>query len=93
MPSLDAILETFGYVPEDDAWDTDGRRTYVNEDPATRPFMRLLGGALSRCGWDLDKDRLRTFRHFATAEIIEIEPGGDEVAGHLLHHMKAETVV
>jgi len=92
MATLSEVLEVFGYVPEDDAWDTDGRRTYLNEDPATRAHLRLLGAALSRCGWDLDKTRLRTFRHFATADMIEIEPGGSEVDGHLLHHMKAEVV-
>lgn len=92
MLGLGDILEVFGYVPEDDSWETDGRLTYVNSDNATRAFLRVLGSALSRRGWHLDKTKLRTFRHFATGEIVEIEPGGAGTSGHLLHHMKAEVV-
>lgn len=85
-------LTILGYVPEDDAWDTDGRRTYSHEDDATRAYMTTLTGILGRQGWDRDKGHLRMFRHAATGDVIELEPGGPGVTGHFLHHMKAEVV-
>lgn len=90
---LCGVLSILGYVPEDDSWDTDGRRTYSIDEDASRAWLTSLGKILKRHGYDRDKTNLRMFRHFATGEAIEIEPGGSGViAGHLLHHMKAEVV-
>ncbi len=84
---LDSVLYALGYRPEDDSWDTDGRRTYIHEDDATRAYLITLRGILGRQGFDRDPNALRTFRR--DGEIIEIEPGGDGCQGHYLHHMKA----
>lgn len=81
-------LYVLGYQPEDDSWDTDGRRTYIHEDNATRAYLITLRGILARWGFDRDPNALRTFRR--GNEIIEIEPGGADCQGHYLHHMKAE---
>jgi hypothetical protein len=91
MTDLQTALHVFGYVPEDDAWAVDGRRTYSHDDDADLDFVRVFSGVLSRCGFDRHPNKLRTFVHFATGEVIEIESGG-EADGHLLHHMKAEVV-
>lgn len=91
MITFDDVLEVFGYIPEDDSWETDGRRTYINHDSASRGFIRVLIAALARHGWKPDKARLRTLVH-SDGNIIEIEPGGPDTSGHYLHHMKAEVV-
>lgn len=91
MSDLDAMLYVLGYRPEDDSWETDGRRTYIHDDDATRAFLTTLRGIFGRHGWRKDLTALRTYRHDC-GEIIEIEPGGDGCEGHYLHHMKAEVV-
>jgi len=85
-------LYLFGYKPEDDSWDVDGRRTYLNDENADKTFMRVLAGALSRMGWNKHPTILRAFQHWHSHEIIEIEVGGPDTSGHYLHHMKPETV-
>lgn len=85
-------LHILGYRPEDDSWGTDGRRTYLHEDDATRAYFTTLRSILGRQGWHRDSNALRTFRHEATGEIIEIEPGGSGCTGHYLHHMKASVI-
>jgi len=92
---LTDILIVLGYVPEGDAWESDGRRTYISEDDATRAYMVTLTKILGRHGFERqavteNTTALRSFRHVATGEIVEIEPGGEGVTGHYLHHMKAE---
>lgn len=87
---LENILPHFCYDLEDDAWSTNGRRTYSNGDNATKEFLRVLGNALGREGWKRHPNKLRTFINENTNEIIEIEPGGSGATGHLLHHMSAE---
>lgn len=89
---LEDTLTILGYRPEDDAWDTDGRRTYLHEDDATRAYLTTLRGILARQGWHRDPHSLRTFRHEASEQIIEIEPGGADCSGHYLHHMKAAVI-
>jgi hypothetical protein len=84
---MEDTLTILGYRPEDDSWDTDGRRTYIHEDDATRAYLTTLRGILGRQGFERDLSALRTFRR--DGEIIEIEPGGDGCTGHYLHHMKA----
>jgi hypothetical protein len=87
--SLAAAFHGLGYRPEDDAWELDGRRTYSHEDDATRDYLSALRGRLGGHGWHRDTHALRTFRHEATGEVIEIEPAGSDCSGHYLHHMKA----
>jgi hypothetical protein len=87
--SLETTFILLGYRPEDDSWETDGRRTYSNCDDATRAYLTTLRNILARQGWHRDEHALRTFRHEASEQIIEIEPGGADCSGHYLHHMKA----
>jgi hypothetical protein len=54
--------------------------------------LTTLRGILARHGWHRDTHALRTFRHEASSEIIEIEPGGADCSGHYLHHMKAAVI-
>lgn len=89
---LEDTLTILGYRPEDDAWESDGRRTYVHDDDATRDYLTTLRSILARQGWDRDEHALRTFRHALTGQVVEIEPGGAETSGHYLHHMKAAVI-
>lgn len=85
---LTETLTILGYRPEDDSWETDGRRTYSHDDCATRAYLTTLRSILGRQGWQRDSHALRTFRH-ETGQVIEVEPGGADCTGHLLHHMKS----
>ena len=89
---LDDVLTMLGYRPEDDSWDTDGRRTYIHDDDATRAYLITLRGILARHGWHRDTPELRMFRHEASEQVLEIEPGGADCTGHYLHHMKAAVI-
>lgn len=91
LSTLEESLVILGYRPEDDSWDTDGRRTYLHEGNATQARLNTVRRGLESLGWEVVKNRLRTFRDPKTCEIIEIEPGGDDCTGHYLHLMKAET--
>ncbi|MBR0986102.1 hypothetical protein [Bradyrhizobium liaoningense] len=73
----------------DDAWDSNGRRTYLHDEDADRAFLKQLQRILRTLEWTADPDKLRTFGHAGSGEIIEIEPGGSDTSGHFLHHMKA----
>jgi hypothetical protein len=86
-------LLIFGYRPEDDSWDTDGRRTYIHDDNVTRSFLVTLRGILARQGWKCKALTLLEFRHEQTGQILEIEPGGPDCTGHYLHHMKPEVAL
>jgi hypothetical protein len=88
---LQDTLYLLGYRPEDDSWETDGRRTYIHDESATNAVMKILDGVLIRLGWRKHPARLRTYCHWKTSELVEIEPGGD-ASGHYLHHMKPEIV-
>lgn len=88
---LEQMLGLLEYRPEDDSWDTDGRRTYSNDSNVTQARLNAVRRALESMGWEVVKNRLRTFRDPKSCEIIEIEPGGDDCTGHYLHLMKAET--
>jgi len=85
---LEDALVILGYKPEDDSWDTDGRRTYISDDDVTPAFLVVVTNILKYINWYRDSSSLRTYRH-ANGEIIEIEPGGADCTGHYLHHMKA----
>lgn len=88
---IEDTLTILGYSPEDDAWETDGRRTYSSSDNATKAYLTTITGIFGRQGWDRQpkKDACMRFRH-SNGEVLEIEPGGAGVSGHYLHYMKAE---
>jgi len=87
---LDVVLRGLGYGLVEDAWDTNGRKTYLSNEGADRQALKDLQTTLAEYGWLKDEHRLRCFRCAATGEFIEIEPGGSEVSGHLLHYLKSE---
>ena len=85
---LNTLLCDEGYKLVEDAWVNDGRRTYMHDENATRPYITQLYAKLQALGWQRDSTVIRCFRHPKTKEIVEVEPGGSEVDGHFLHHMK-----
>jgi len=87
--SLHELTVSQGYRLVEDAWERNGRRTYLHDEDADRAFLENLGGALQLFGWTSDQNRLRTFVHSGSGEAIEVEPGGSDTSGHFLHHMKA----
>jgi hypothetical protein len=90
MALLYDTLFILGYRPEDDSWASDGRRTYIHDDDATRAFLITLRGILARQGWRRDGHVLRALYHPSGLR-IEIEPGGD-ATGHFLHIFAAGPV-
>jgi hypothetical protein len=87
--STHKLIMSQGYRLTDDAWDEDGRRTYLHDDNASVSQFNNLKSALARVGWVKDLNSLWVMRHPPTDEILEFEPGGPDVSGHLLHHLKA----
>jgi hypothetical protein len=88
-PSLHDIIVSQGYRLVEDAWESDGRRTYLHDEYADRTFLKKLERTLESSEWKADRNKLRTFGHPRSGEVIEIEPGGSDTSGHFLHHMKA----
>ena len=86
------LMRDLGYCIEDDAWETDGRRTYSHDSDATAPYLRSLMLLLAPVGFALDQNRIRTLVNQETGELVELEPGGFDCPGHLLHHLKQEPV-
>lgn len=89
MNGLSEILHGFCYSLEDDAWNTDGRQTYAHDENASKVYLKELGIALAREGFRPHPIKLRAFVCPETGEIIEIEPGGSDCTGHLLHGTRA----
>lgn len=89
---MDEVLASLGYCVEDDAWDSDGRCTYSHDSDASSPYLRSLMLLMRPYGFAIDKIRIRALHNSDTGEIIELEPGGFDCSGHLLHHMKVEPV-
>jgi hypothetical protein len=89
--STDTLLESYGYKLVEDAWKEHGRRTYVHDDDATREHILGLAQLLDREGWVRHPGKLRVFLQPKTGREIEVEPGGSEVDGHFLHHMRRDT--
>jgi hypothetical protein len=73
----------------DDAWSSQGRRTYIHDEDATREFIVGLAKVLRSVGWEAHPNILRAFRYSESGEIIEIEPGGADTTGHFIHHLKS----
>jgi hypothetical protein len=87
---IEHVLYELGYRLTEDAWESHGRKTYLSDENADRQSLKDLQTTLAEYGWLKDEHRLRCFRCAANDEIIEIEPGGGEVSGHLLHYLKSE---
>src|SRR5205085_2341226 len=68
-------------------WKKFGRDTYLHDDDADKDYIRGLARVLQSVGWQKHGRKLRTFHHRASQHEIELEPGGSETTGHLLHHM------
>jgi hypothetical protein len=49
---------------------------YIHDDDAGRSHITNLSIALRAAGWKNDSEKLRSFVHPGSKEIIEIEPGG-----------------
>jgi hypothetical protein len=83
-------LSRLGYRLVDDAWEQDGRRTYIHDDDATPTHFANIVTALGQAGWSRNRNALRTFRHSNANQLIEVEPGGSGVSGHFLHILMEE---
>jgi hypothetical protein len=86
---MQELFEAEGYKLIDDGWDEHGRLTFIHDDDADRPQLNRLTRTLQYAGWEKSKTELRTFRHPASGEIVEVEPGGSDMSGHFLHYMSA----
>ena len=82
------MLIADGYKLVEEAWDNLGRRTYQHDDDIDKASLRALLNLLRPLGWELDRHKLRAFRHADSGDEIELEPGGADTTGHFLHHMK-----
>lgn len=82
------LLVEKGYKLIEDAWKDFGRRTYLHDEDAGRDHIKTLASSLQHAGWQVDFRKLRSFQHSVSYQEIELEPGGSEVTGHFLHHMK-----
>jgi len=87
--STHSLVLAEGYKLVEDAWEKNGRRTYMHDDHASGVQMKRLVEILRSAGWEMDSHKLRSFRHIVNGDMIELEPGGSDTTGHFLHHMKA----
>ncbi|MEH2562432.1 hypothetical protein [Bradyrhizobium sp. AZCC 2289] len=87
--STDDILIEQGYKLVEDCWESDGRLTYLHSENADRHFLSVLTRSLQSGGWTPNRAKLRSFNHAESGEFIEVEPGGSDASGHLLHRLKA----
>jgi hypothetical protein len=84
---LEETLFYCGYRLVEDAWESEGRRTYIHDDEASRTHLADLRQALAKLGWLPHPSKLRSYLNQVGDE-LEIEPGGAETSGHFLHHVK-----
>jgi len=89
VSDIEDVIYELGYRPEDDSWDTDGRRTYVHDDDVTKDHLSLVNNTIAPLEWRRCTFQLFAFHH-PSGELIELEPGGADCTGHFLHHMKAD---
>ncbi|MBR0925724.1 hypothetical protein JQ561_03825 [Bradyrhizobium diazoefficiens] len=82
------VLEELGYRLEEDAWESQGRRTYSNSEDADRDLLKDLETTLAEYGWQKHPTILRASMNVKLGESLEIEIGGPHTTGHLLHHLK-----
>jgi hypothetical protein len=83
------LILAAGYKLIEDAWEKNGRRTYIHDDDASGVQMKRLIEILGSAGWEMDSHKLRSFRHIVSDDMIELEPGGSDTTGHFLHQIKA----
>jgi hypothetical protein len=81
------LIVSQGYRLPDDAWDDQGRRTYIHDDDLGRSHITSMTIVRKSVGWKHDPEKLWSFVYPVSQEIIEMEPGGVETSGHFLHHM------
>ena len=91
--TLHDMLIDYGYRVVEDSWGADGRLTFIHDDEADRSHLAGLRSILARVGWTTDGNKLRSFVNAARDEEIEVEPGGSDVSGHFLHHIKTRVAV
>jgi hypothetical protein len=84
------VLTAEGYKLVEGAWKEFGRRTYLHDDDADRAYVKGLARSLQSAGWRQYPRKMRAFLHPVSQHEIEVEPGGSEVTGHFLHHMKPQ---
>jgi hypothetical protein len=84
------MLRQFGYRLVDDAWNDQGRKTFLNSEDADFGFIKELEAALFDYGFKRHQTMLRSFRNDETGEFLEVEIGGPETSGHYLHYFKSE---
>ncbi|MEY9221621.1 hypothetical protein [Bradyrhizobium ottawaense] len=82
------VLAQLGYRLIEDAWAEGGRRSYVSNEDADRDLLKDLQTLLADYGWTKHPNILRAFINARLVELLEIEIGGRETGGHLLHHLK-----
>jgi hypothetical protein len=90
MSETHELLLAEGYKLVEDAWKEFGRRTYLHDDDANRDYIKGLARSLQSAGWQIYPRKVRAFHHPGSHHEIELEPGGSEVTGHFLHHMKPQ---
>jgi hypothetical protein len=85
--SVHDLIAGLGYRLTEDDWDRDGRRTYIH-DEAFALHLKELKSLLQPIGWHPSSDELWILKHSVSGQILEFEPGGADVSGHFLHHLK-----
>lgn len=81
---VEHVLLGMGYDLEDNSLDSDGRLTMSHGDDADSKFMRMCCKRLAEIGFV--REGVFVFKDDAGG-IIELEPGGSETTGHLVHWM------
>ncbi|MCS3764964.1 hypothetical protein [Bradyrhizobium centrosematis] len=79
------VLIQCGYRLIEDHWDQDGRRTYVSDEDADRDLLKDLEEFLAEHGWTKHPNILRAFTNVRLGGLLEMEIGGPDTTGHLLH--------
>lgn len=81
---IENVLLGLGYDLEDNSIETDGRLTMSHGDNATRRFLKACCSEFASIGFG----RTGVFSFSDTSgDILEIEPGGPDASGHLIHWM------
>ena len=88
---IEHVLNELGYRLEEDAWESDGRRTYSNSEDVDRDLLKDLEVILEGYGWIKHPNILRAFTNARRGESLEVEIGGPDTSGHLLHHLKVRS--
>lgn len=90
---IDNVLSDLGYRLIEDAWASDGRKSFVHDDEADRAHVVQVTKSLASTGWHKNPTKLRSLINDAGGEEIEIESGGADVSGHFLHLIKSSAAL